>query len=305
MLSKLLADLTYIDNRFVSWSTAPRFAVEFTFIAVVLASILTLDRFVPKDGRVQFYAILAYSFFRLVPTFSRLVIARSQVKIHISDFRDFLTLHSKTNQSVGPLIQIRSSLLLMDSDSPFIGFDFKDFQIHIGSWTLLKGPSGIGKTTYLKQLSAFHSKRSEWVVDDDESGYLERLDLKVALVSQQPYLLGKTLAQMCCLRDDEYSSRADYEEALAISELDFMDGKSLDYRFLSGGERKQIALARALISKPTLLILDEFPAGLEYEKAIRILSRLKSSSKLQSVLMTSHEERFDSLFDFIFTTSKI
>ena len=64
---------------------------------------------------------------------------------------------------------------------------------------------------------------------------------------------------------------------------------------LSGGEQQMLAMGRALMSKPKLLMLDEPFAGVDPERAQRIILRLKQEGR--TAIMVSHEEKLVNLAD--------
>ena len=58
---------------------------------------------------------------------------------------------------------------------------------------------------------------------------------------------------------------------------------------ISGGERKQIALARAIYRKPEILLLDEVTAGMDQKLAEKIIENIITSSKFKLTIFTSHD----------------
>lgn len=58
---------------------------------------------------------------------------------------------------------------------------------------------------------------------------------------------------------------------------------------ISGGERKQIALARAIYSKPEILMLDELTAGMDQNLAKLVLDNLFNSKNFKAIFLTTHD----------------
>ena len=69
---------------------------------------------------------------------------------------------------------------------------------------------------------------------------------------------------------------------------------------LSGGQRQRISLARALITKPELLILDEPTSSLDKESEELIFDSLKKISKFTTIVLISHDEKIINLADKIY-----
>jgi ABC-type transport system involved in cytochrome bd biosynthesis fused ATPase/permease subunit len=176
---------------------------------------------------------------------------------------------------------------------------FSKFMIPAHKWILIKGPTGIGKTRFLKILAGVSSE--DFIIrSEDFSQFSSReWEPDVSFVSQAPYLVGNSLLEM--VSSDNFDCQSD-EPALKY----FMDVCSIDHELLdaqidflklSGGQRKQIALLRALLTGKTFLVLDEFTAGLDFDLATQILSNLKGVDFLQTLIMSTHEELFNNWFD--------
>jgi len=73
---------------------------------------------------------------------------------------------------------------------------------------------------------------------------------------------------------------------------------------LSGGERQRISIARALIKKPKIIILDEATANVDPETERKICKILKKISKTITVIAISHQKEFANIADKVFLFSK-
>jgi NitT/TauT family transport system ATP-binding protein len=127
-----------------------------------------------------------------------------------------------------------------------------DLAIERGSFTALVGPSGCGKTTILRMLGG---------LDRPDRGVIERAGGAMGLCFQEPRLLPWRSVldnvalplELAGVRRDERLGRA--LEAIRLVRLD--DAATRLPHQLSGGMRMRAALARALVSRPELLLLDE------------------------------------------------
>ncbi len=148
---------------------------------------------------------------------------------------------------------------------------FKDVDLEIppGRFYLLRGPSGAGKSTLLDLLAG---EVSAW----EDSWVQEGTLLLRGEGGRPPSVI--TLFQQDGLWDDlatlenvRLGGRCSGEEARALLARVGLENPPKSISDLSGGQRRRVALARALASRPDLLLLDEPAAGLDPESEERVL----------------------------------
>ena len=158
-------------------------------------------------------------------------------------------------------------------------------------WLLLDGKSGIGKTTLLRTLAGI------W------PHYRGRYRLPahgVLTLPQRPYLPQDTLRAILCYpaRDgiaDEHLRAA--LQRVGLGRLaDQLDHEQEWQRILSGGEQQRISLARALITQPHILILDEATNQLDDVAACTLMQTLKKNLPQTLCLAISHQPPIKALF---------
>ena len=144
--------------------------------------------------------------------------------------------------------------------------------------TALSGPSGCGKTTLLRVLAGLVKP---------EHIELEGIDLSsTVILFQENRLLPWRSVREQITDVLPRSRRNEAEKWLAFVELDG-EGDARPHQ-LSGGMQRRLALARALALEGSLYLLDEPFAGVDMERAQRILQRIRGLSI--PVLLASHEE---------------
>lgn len=172
------------------------------------------------------------------------------------------------------------------------------FRIQTGERVAIVGPSGSGKTSLLRLLNRL-SEPTRGTIYWQQTPYCEipvvQLRQQVGLVLQESKLLGKTVQQTLEypleLRQlDRKLIRqrvGEWVERLHIP-LDWLDRNELQ---LSVGQRQLVAIARALVSNPSVLLLDEPTSALDVGRGERVLTLLRdlaSQGQLTPILV-SHQ----------------
>jgi len=172
------------------------------------------------------------------------------------------------------------------------------FKAEGGDFLGVMGHTGAGKTTILKLLMRYYVPDSGDVLINGNSindFTLHSVRDKIGFVSQEPFLFYGTV------RDNVKYNQKSSEEELAVAlklagawdfiqdledELETMVGDR--GAKLSGGQRARISLARALLKKPSLLILDEASSALDAETERRIQENLLASGSDRATIAVAH-----------------
>jgi tungstate transport system ATP-binding protein len=175
--------------------------------------------------------------------------------------------------------------------------EISELSIQAGRCLLLTGPNGAGKTTLLKIVSGLEPPDRALVEYCGTSlpwrNARRRFRRDVIYLHQQAYLFDRSVTDNVTyglhslgLARAEIAERV--ERALDLCGLSHLAGRNA--RELSGGERQRVALTRALVLSPRVLLLDEPFAGLDEESRNRtsfLIQRLKSERV--GLAVTSHE----------------
>ena len=174
--------------------------------------------------------------------------------------------------------------------------------------TVLMGASGGGKTTLIDLLLGFYEPSEGEVLIDGTP--LTGVDLKkwrrtIGYVPQELQLFHDSVAMNVTLGDPSIGEEAVRQALEDAGALDFVDAlpEGIQSRVgergsqLSGGQRQRIALARALVTRPRLLILDEVTSALDPVTEREICATLKRLSQDTTILAITHQPQILSIAD--------
>jgi ATP-binding cassette, subfamily B, bacterial len=174
-----------------------------------------------------------------------------------------------------------------------------DLAIPAGRMLCVVGPTGVGKSTLLSLLVRLQDPTSGNVEVDGEdlrSFGLRSVRELMALVPQEPALFDGSLLDNVALGRPE-ASQADLLEAAHLGLLDDVaaglpDGYASPIgengSRLSGGQRRCVAIARALVRDAAVLLLDEPTSGLDLESERRILAVIERAAGSRTVVVVTH-----------------
>ncbi|MFQ6028454.1 MAG: metal ABC transporter ATP-binding protein [Dehalococcoidia bacterium] len=173
-----------------------------------------------------------------------------------------------------------------------------DLRIMPGDFVGLLGPSGSGKTTLLRTiLGAISVSRGEVLVQGipthrkrPQAGYvpqLETIDWNFPVTVEEVVMMGRTMGNplLPWHRKADRQLATEMMESLGIAQL-----AKRHIRELSGGQQQRAFLARALVSSPDLLLLDEPTSGVDIktrDDVVHLLHELNHQGV--TIVMTTHE----------------
>ncbi len=168
-----------------------------------------------------------------------------------------------------------------------------------GKMTSLVGHSGSGKSTILNLIPRFYDTITGDITIDNQSiynGTIESLRKNISLVSQETTLFDDTIKN-----NIKYANLdATDEEVLEASKLSYSDEfiNKLPNKYetligedgvrLSGGEKQRISIARAMLKKSSIILLDEATSSLDSETETKIQEALKILTKDKTTIVIAH-----------------
>ncbi|MEU8656423.1 ABC transporter ATP-binding protein [Actinoplanes philippinensis] len=164
------------------------------------------------------------------------------------------------------------------------------FSVGAGQLFALLGTNGAGKTTTMEVLEGFRPAASGSVRLLDADPYRDRRALRprVGIMLQENGLIGDlTVAETVGLWRDLHADPLPADEAL--KKVDLTDRSGIAVRQLSGGQKRRLDLALAIVGRPEVLFLDEPTTGMDPEARIgtwRLIQELVAGGT--TVLLTTH-----------------
>jgi len=166
------------------------------------------------------------------------------------------------------------------------------FDVQLGEVVAVLGPNGSGKSTLLRCLNRILRPQSGCVILNDKPVSCiatERIASMIAYVPQRIETASLSVFDTVLLGRKPYftwfAGVNDYkmvEEMLRRLELDAMANRTMDR--LSGGEAQKVALARALVQEPKLLLLDEPTSALDMKNQVEFLTLLHDIVRERNIM---------------------
>ena len=178
-----------------------------------------------------------------------------------------------------------------------------DLQIDKGSIITIKGPSGSGKSTLLSIIGTLDNADSgELLINGisiKENTNIDKLRNKsIGFVFQFHNLISElTLEENVSLPKMIAKEQWDKDELIELFEyFDLKDRMNSFPNDLSGGEKQRVAVMRAVVNNPSIIIADEPTGNLDKENALKMMSlfqKLNTEKKLTIIVATHDEDVFN------------
>jgi len=168
-----------------------------------------------------------------------------------------------------------------------------------GKMTSLVGHSGSGKSTILNLIPRFYDAQSGDITIDNQSIYkstIRSIRSEISMVSQETTLFDDTIKNNIKYGREDATD----EEVYEVSKLSFCEEfiNNLPNKFetligengvrLSGGEKQRLSIARAMLKKSSIILLDEATSSLDSETESKIQEALQTLTKGKTTVVIAH-----------------
>lgn len=187
----------------------------------------------------------------------------------------------------------------------------KDFSFEISKPGLyaIVGENGSGKTTIFNLISKFYTNyEGEILINGNEISDYKDEDLRneVLFIESKPFILRENLNSNITLLNKKKIGKSYLKEMIKFLELEKIKKHSTKTLkdTLSKGEQQKVQLARMMIGRYSLILLDEVLSGLDQEMKKKVISKIKEKSKNEIIVIICHDHEIQRICDGVFFMSK-
>lgn len=266
---------------------------------IIFVGLILLCGYLVVTGKLEFVlfltAVQLMNYF-VNPIFSLVeyISQYQSIKNQIPNLKEMANFESEKALNIDEKIELNNVSFRYNEDNLI---SYPNITFEKNKKYLITGKSGTGKSTLAKILSGENRDYDGTILVDGKLN-----SENIIYVPQSAHLLyGNVLENIALDRD---ISRSDIKNAMELANVDEeLLHKIIDVNSeVSGGEKARISLARSLAVMPSIMIIDEPTANLDYNNSIQIIEKLCKIKDL-TLIVISHEkeEEFISCFDDVVT----
>ncbi len=291
------------------WLTVPKSLMELTAVVIVLVFIVVSRVATPGalTENLPVAGVFALALFQILPSMTSFGRYRMEAVGLMADAElAYQTLTGHTPRRLGGqrtfeglqrgIVFDRVSFAYPDRPTLLKGLDVA---FERGKVTAIVGPSGSGKTTIVNLiLGLFEPTEGRMLVDDvDFREYRAESWLRrIGFVSQDPFIYHASIAENITFGRDGHSVQSVQRAAEIANAHDFVSALPRQYDTvvgdrgmkLSGGQQQRIAIARAVLDDPDILIFDEATSSLDTVSEKLVQDAIEKISRQRTVVIIAH-----------------
>jgi ATP-binding cassette subfamily B protein len=288
-----------VEARFI-----PMILLIFAEAGALLQALLLFKQGILNMGQVVGY----FSIIQLLgfPTFTSLW-AYSQVSLGLASSRRILDLIKRENNldqnqsgysnKMRGEVEFKNVTFAYDNNQPTL--ENISFKIKAGQTVAIVGQTGSGKTSLGKLINrTYDTTEGQVLVDgmDVRNWKLEALRQNISIIEQDVFLFSRTVSENIAFGYPDATEEKIIEAAKAAQAHDFIQSFENGYQTmigergvtLSGGQRQRLALARAFLTDPPILILDDSTSAIDSETEDKIQRAIYTAARGRTTFMITH-----------------
>tara|TARA_B110000977_G_scaffold123703_1_gene158605 strand:- start:17134 stop:18483 length:1350 start_codon:yes stop_codon:yes gene_type:complete len=293
-------------------TTLPRIIFEIMTIAGILVIIYILSKMnFKQEFLLNQIILLSVISIRLIPSFNNITSTMSNLKIYGVFFKKIEQDLAFFDKFLKNKRNTQLHKLKFDKDLNYknIFFNYKNkktifqnlnFSIYRNKSIGILGASGSGKTTLVDIILGIVNSDRKITINDKQVSYPFIFDEKiVGYVPQSPFLLNSSIKENIIFGRQRYKiSKKMFNSALKYSKIyDFVQQLPSKENtiigslgsLISGGQKQRIVIARALLLKPKILILDEATNALDLETEELLIKDILKMKQEITIILISHK----------------
>ena len=240
------------------------------------------------------------------PTFTSLF-AYSQVSLGISGARRILELLNR-EENLDQNVRGYSGEMRGEVEFKEVVFSYEDaepaldrisFKVEPGKTVAIVGQTGVGKTSLVKLINrTYEVNHGQVLVDgvDVRDWNLEALRKNISFIEQDIFLFSRSVAENIAFGKPEASREEIEKAAIAAQAHEFIQGFKDGYDTvigergvtLSGGQRQRLAIARAFLTNPRILVLDDSTSAIDSATEDKIQQAIYAAARGRTTFIITH-----------------
>lgn len=299
------------STKYYNYNLLTNLLTDLSFIIISFLTLIILNKLGEDISKIILLCNLFNIVFNFMSSISEYLVMRKIYQTSIDKVLDILDVKEEefNNSRIDNIDKIEFKNVSYDIDNKNILNNVK-LTINKKDHIFIKGKSGIGKSTMMRLLLRYDEVKDGEILIDNIN--INNLDLSfirknITYVSQNESLLSNTLLENLTI---VCSNKKEVDKACKTVLLDtlFTNG-IIDYNLfleengsnISGGQRKKIILARALLKRSKVLILDEVFNEIDVVEERKILNNIFKNYKDLTVIVISHRDNNINLFNKIYS----
>ena len=291
------------------WLAVPKSLMEFSAVAVLLGLLVALRLMSPESfsPALPKAGVFGMALIQLLPAVTNLGRMRMELMgampeaeaVYHSLTMPIPERHDGTKEVRFFEKAIEFETVSFAFEEREILFDGLKVTIDRGKVTAIVGPSGVGKTTLVNLILGLYEPTAGRILIDGVSLQEVRLETwlsKIGFVSQDPFMYHATVAENIIFGRTGHSMQRVVEAARIANAHGFISELPEGYETvvgergmkLSGGQQQRIAIARAILEDPEILILDEATSSLDTASERLVQEAIENAAKDRTVIIIAH-----------------
>jgi ABC-type multidrug transport system fused ATPase/permease subunit len=278
--------------------------IPFGILGIILIYYLGQVYLIP----ISSLAVLFAAYYKIIPVMSEMISSKNSFDDSYTSYEQIISIHQKTKEMTKPNGDIKFNSLKHSLEFKNVSFSYNEeqktidnlsFKIKKGEFIALVGKSGGGKTTIIDLILGLNTvQKGEILIDDiKQSKYdIDTFREKTGYVPQGAALFNDTIENNIKWSNNYTSENVIKKICLDTYSSEFIEKFPEKYNTLvgergvklSGGQLQRIALARALVKDPNIIILDEATSSLDTQSEKKIQKSLDGIYRIKTIIVIAH-----------------